>query len=115
MASAIDRGDMERVAETIEAERTRQRYRMTAIDQPLAEAAFAFGEMVEMDTRGILIEPRRDHVFGVFNRDADDMIDLLAGLVVAEAMRAAGQYVVIVRGMDDRATAADVGWIHAFG
>ena len=57
---------------------------MAAIDQPLAEPAFAFGEMIEVDARGVLIKPRRHHVLGVLDRDAGDVIDLLAGLVVAE-------------------------------
>src|SRR5471030_1880795 len=106
---------MECIAETIEAERARQRNGMTAIDQAFPEAAFAFGEVIEMDARGILIEPRRDHVFGIFDRDTDDVIDLLAGLVVGKAVRAAGQHSVVSRGMDNRATAADIGRVYGLG
>ena len=40
---------------------------MAAIDQALAEAALGFGELVEMDPRGVVIEPRRHHVLGFFD------------------------------------------------
>ena len=60
---------------------------MAAIDQPAAEAALALGELVEVHARGVLIEPRRDLVLGFLDRHAVDMVDLLADLVVAEAMR----------------------------
>jgi len=36
-----------------------------AIDQPAAEAALGLDELVEMDARGVLIEPRRDLVLGL--------------------------------------------------
>ena len=64
---------------------------MAAIDQPAAEAAFAFDVLVEVDARSILIEAGRDHVLRLFDGDAVDMIDALADLIVAVEVRAAGQ------------------------
>ena len=82
--AAIDGGDMKGIGEAVERQRARQRNDMAAIDQPPAEAALLGGEQIEMDARGVLIEPRRDHVLGFFDGHAVDMIDLLADLVVAE-------------------------------
>ena len=110
---AIDRRHVERIAEPVERERARQRDGVAAIDQPVAEAAFALGEVVEMNARGVLIKPRRDHVLGVLDRDAVDVIDLLARLVVAEAVRAAGQHGVVGRRIDRRAGGAELGGLHA--
>ena len=60
MPSAVDRRYMERVTKPVEAERAGQRNGVAAINQPVAETAFAFCEMVEMDARGILIKSRCD-------------------------------------------------------
>ena len=98
--AAIDRGHVERVGKAVKRERARQRNDVAAIDQPAAEAAFALGELVEMDARGVLVEPCRDHVLGFLHGDAVDVVDFFPDLVVAEAVRAAGQRVVIGRGID---------------
>src|SRR5450759_3241231 len=106
---------MERVAEPVEAERTRQRNGVAAIDQAAAEAALALAELVEMHARGVLIKPRRDLMLGFLHRDAVDMIDFLARFVIAEAMRTAGQHRVIDRSIDRRAGGAELRDIHALG
>ena len=78
-----------------------------AVDQPAAEAALRRGELVEMDARGVLIEPRRDLVLGLLDGDAVDVVDLLADRVVAEAVRAAGEREVVGLDVDRRTGAAE--------
>ena len=78
----------------------------------MAEAAFALGEMIEVDARGVLIKPRCDHVLGVFHRDADKVVDLLAGLVVAKAVRTAGEHSVVRGGVELRTGFAERGDRH---
>src|SRR6266704_1598815 len=85
MPAAIDRSDMKGIGEAIERQRARQRNDMPAVDQPPAEAALALDELVEMNARGVLIEPRRDLVLGFLDRHAVDMIDSLADFIIAEA------------------------------
>ena len=68
-----------------------------------------------MDARGVLIEPRRDHVLGFFHRDAVDVVDLFAGLVVAEAMRAAGEHGVVIGVVEIGQAAPSCAELDAFG
>ena len=87
---------------------------MAAIDQAAAEAALAFGELVEMNARGVLVKPCRGHMLGFLDGDAVDVVDALAHFVVAEAMRTAGQHRVIGGRIDDRAGIAEIGRLDAF-
>ena len=80
---------------------------MAAVNQPFAEAAFAFGEVIEVNARRVLIKPRRDHVLGVFDGNADNVVDFFTLGVVAVAMRTAGQFGVVEVVLDDRATVAE--------
>ena len=48
-----------------------------------------------MHLRGVLVEPGREHVLGLLDRHAVDMVDLLAGRIVAEAMRRAGEREIV--------------------
>ena len=50
-----------------------------------------------MHSRRILVEPGREHVVGVLERHAADVIDALAGLVVLPAMRRARRDIVVGR------------------
>ena len=68
---------------------------MAAIDEPAAEAAFAFGMLVEMHARGVLEEARGELVLGLLDGLAVDMVDLLADLVVAPALGRAGERIVV--------------------
>src|SRR5689334_23578981 len=95
MAAAIDRGDLKCVGEPVERQRPRQRNDVPAIDQPPPEPSFALDELIEMNARGVLIEPGRNLMLGFLDRDAVDMIDSLADVVVAETVRAAGERKVI--------------------
>ncbi len=63
---------------------------MPAIDQAAAEAALAFRILIEMNLRGILIEPRRHHVFGFLDGDAVDMVDAFALFIIIPEMGRAG-------------------------
>ncbi len=56
-----------------------------------------------MDARGVLVKPRRDLMLGFFDRIAVDVIDLLADLVVAEAIGAAGKREIVSRDIERRA------------
>ena len=95
MAAAVDGRNAKPVGEAVERQRPRQRNHMPAIGQAPAEARVLAGMGVEMDARGVLVEPRREHVVGVLERDAAHMVDALAGLVVVPAMRRAGRLVVV--------------------
>ena len=53
---------------------------MPAVDQPLAEAALRRRERVEVDARGVLVEPGRGLMFGFLDCDPDHVIDTLADL-----------------------------------
>src|SRR6202041_2423788 len=106
MAAAIDGGDMKGIGQAIEGEATRQLNDMAAIDQPPAEPAFTFDKLIEMDARGILIEPGRHHMLGLFDGDAVDMVDALANLIIAEAINAAGQCCVVSGNVDRRGSFA---------
>ena len=48
---------------------------MSAVDQPPPESSLAFDELIEMNTRRVLIKPGRDLMLGFLDRDAVDMID----------------------------------------
>src|SRR3954469_2492293 len=73
---------------------------MSAIDQASREAAFRFRELIEMDSRRILIEPRRHLVLGFFDRDAVDMVDFFTDLVVGKAIVAASKSEVVSLDVD---------------
>src|ERR1700690_557032 len=68
---------------------------MATVDQPPPEAALLGAELVEMDARGVLIEPRRDLMLGLFDRVAVDMVDLLANRVVTKTIGAAGKREIV--------------------
>ena len=55
-----------------------------------------------MDARGVLVEPRREHVVGLFERDAAHMVDALARLVILPAMRRAGRDIVVAAKLQPR-------------
>src|SRR4051812_9993828 len=50
-AAAVDGGDVKRVGETIERDRTRQGNDVAAVDQPASEAALRRRELIEVDAR----------------------------------------------------------------
>ena len=84
MPAPVDRRDMEGVGEAVETERASERNHMPAIDETPAEAPLPLAELVEMHLGGVLIEPGRGLVLGLFDSDAVDMIDPLAGAIVLE-------------------------------
>ena len=84
MPAAVDRRDMEGVGEAVETQGARERDHVPAVDEPPAEASLALAELVEMHLGGVLIEPGRRLVLGLFDGDAVDMIDPFAGSVVLE-------------------------------
>src|ERR1700722_3360843 len=59
---------------------------MPAIDEPPPEAPLPFAELVEMHLGGVLIEPGRRLVFGLFDGHTVDMIDPFASAIVLETM-----------------------------
>src|SRR5712672_1715611 len=98
---------MKSVGEPIEGQRPRERNHMAAINQPAAEAALALGELLEVKASGVLIEPGRDLVFGLLDRHAVAMIDLLAGLIVGIAPCASGERIIVSLGLQLRHGAAE--------
>src|SRR5262245_29075524 len=91
---------MKGVAQAIEGQCARKRNGVSAIDKTPTESSAAFGELVEMDARGVLIKTRRDLVFGFFDGDAVNVVDFLTNFVVAEATHAPRQDIVVGRGID---------------
>jgi hypothetical protein len=75
---------MEGVGEAIEAQGASKRNHMPAIDEAAPEAPLPLAELVEMHLGGVLVEPGRRLVLGLFYGDAIDMIDPLAGGIVLE-------------------------------
>src|SRR5277367_6936939 len=65
MPPAVDRRDMERIGEAVEAERARERDDVAAVDQPPPEPALRLAELVEMHLGGVLIETGRDLMLGL--------------------------------------------------
>ena len=57
---------------------------MATVDQAAAKAALAFIELVEVNARCVLIETRGDLVLGFLDRNAVDVIDLLADMIIAK-------------------------------
>src|SRR4051794_15426262 len=96
MAPSVDRRNVERVRETVERQRAGERNHMAAIDQPPAETVLAHRELIEVDTRGVLIKPRRHLVLGFLHCDAIHMIDLFADVIIAEAVWRARKRKVIM-------------------
>src|SRR5262245_40314187 len=80
---------------------------MAAIDQTTAEPALRLGELVEMNARGVLIEPGRELMLRLLDRDAVDVVDLLADRIVAPARPAAGERGVVGLDVDDRTGAPE--------
>src|SRR6185437_3022453 len=103
MPSSVDCCYVECIAETVERQRARQRNCVSAINKPAAEAAFAFGKQVKMNTRGVLIKTRCNLMFGFLDGDTIDMVDSVTGPVGAESVMAARQFGVI-GGVIDRRT-----------
>src|SRR4029453_9172197 len=97
---AVDRRNVKGITQAIEGQRARKRNGVPAIDKTSTESPAAFGELVEMDARGVLIEARRDLVFGFFDGHPVNVVDFFTNLVVAEAMHAPRQHIVIGRGID---------------
>jgi hypothetical protein len=88
MAAAVERDDHLRIRQPVERQRARQADDMPAIDQP--PAILARGG-VEMHLGGVLPEPGGQHVLGLLDGHAVDMVDHLAHRVVAPAVRLSGQ------------------------
>src|SRR5215469_5752006 len=86
MPPAVDRRNVKRIGEPVERERAGERDHVAAVDQAAAEAALRRRMLVEMDARGVLIEPRCDLMLGLFHGYAVDVVDLLADGIVAEAI-----------------------------
>ena len=109
MPAAVDRRDMEGVGEAVEAERAGERDHMPAVDEPPAEAPLPLAELVEMHFRGVLVEPGRRLVLGLFDGDAVDMIDPFAGAIVLEPMRRSAELPVERGAVDRRTGCAEIG------
>ena len=70
MASAVDGGDVKGVGEAVERDGAGERDDMSAVDQPAFEAALRRRKLIKVDARGVLTEPGRGLVFGLFDGDA---------------------------------------------
>src|SRR5262249_6486856 len=78
------------------------------------EPALRRRKLVEMDVRGVLIEPGCDLVLGLFHGYAVDMVDLLADGIVAEAITTAGKREVVGSDVDARTGIAERARDHRF-
>src|SRR5690606_29707954 len=81
-----------------------------AIDKPSAEAAGAFGVLVEMHSGSVLVEPRRELMLGLLDGHAVDVVDALAHFVIRPQERRAGKRrVEIAPGKSGQVVAERVG------
>src|SRR5205085_12094111 len=81
VAPAVDRRDVERVGEAVEGERAGERDHVPAVDQPLAEAALRFGELVEVHARRILVEPGGERMLGLRSEEHTSELQSQSNLV----------------------------------
>ena len=79
-----------------------------AIDEPTPNTVLALGGLIEVDAGRVLVEPRGNLVLGFLDRDPVDVVDLVACLIVTEAMRAARKRRVVGRDLDFRARHAEL-------
>src|SRR5262249_60736203 len=75
MPPAVYRRNVEGIGEPVEGERAGERDHVAAVDQAAAEPALRRRILVEMDARGVLIEPGCDLVLGLFHGYAVDVVD----------------------------------------
>ena len=92
MRAAVDRTDVQDVAEAVERQRPRDAQHVTAVHQRPAEAARARQLRVEVHARRILVEARREAVLGLVDGHAGDVIDALADLVAVVAVHRAREH-----------------------
>src|SRR5919106_5196431 len=85
---------------------------MAAVDEAASEPSLGLGKLVEMDPRGVLIEPRRKLVLRFLHGDAIDVIDPLADRVIVEAVAAAGANEIVSGDIDARAGVPEHAWHH---
>ena len=67
MPAPVDRRDMEGVGEAVKAQGASERDHMPAIDEAAPKAPQPLAELVEMHLGGVLIEPGRRLVLGLFD------------------------------------------------
>ena len=115
VAAAVDGGDVEGIAETVERQRAGQRNDDATVDDALAETALGLGMLVEMHLGGVLIKTRGELVLGLLDGHAVDMVNFLANLVVAPAIGGAGKIEIIAARLDHGHSGAEAGWIDAIG
>ena len=93
MGARVQRHDHLRIGQPVERQRARKADDMAAIDQ--AAAILAVGG-VKMHFGGVLPQTGGEHMLGLFNRDAIDMVDLFADCVVAPTVRFTRQGEIVV-------------------
>jgi hypothetical protein len=69
---------------------------VAAIDDPTPEPPLGLDVLVEVDLGGVVVEPGREHVLGLLDRHAVDVVDPLADLVVVPQIGAAAEGRVVV-------------------
>src|SRR4029079_2597229 len=95
-----DRCRVELFGDAVEGQCASKRNGVPAIDEPTPKTALALGKLIEMDAGRVLIETGGNLGLGFLGRDPVDMVDLVAGLIVAEAIRAARKRRVVGRSTD---------------
>ena len=90
VAAAVDRQDVQAVAEPVERQRPGQRDHHAAIDDAGAESALALGVVVEMDPGAVVVEAGGAAVLALHHAHAVDMVDPLADHIVLEEVGRAG-------------------------
>src|SRR5690606_35567597 len=106
-SASVDSGDVVCIGQAVERQCPRQRNYDAAVDETAAEAAGAFGMLVEMDPRRVLVEPCRNLVLGFLDRDSIHVVDALAHLVVCPKERRAGEDCVVVGSRQLRQSATE--------
>ena len=100
VAPGIDGGDMEGVGEAVERQRARQGDDMAAIDKAAAEAVGGLFILVEMNLGGVLVKAGGEHVLGLLDGHAIDMVDALAGGIVVPQVARTRRPGVVAAGVE---------------
>ena len=115
MARAVQPENVEGVGQAIEAQAARDRDDVAAVDEPPPEPALAFDMLIEMHPRRVLEQAGGELVLGLLYGLPVDMVDLVAGRVIAPPFGRAGQHIVVAAHVERRQGRAEGRGIDAGG
>src|ERR1700730_3963065 len=94
---------MEGVSKAVEGQCPGERNDMPTVDEPALVAALFGDELVKMNARRVLVEPRGDLMLGFLNGHTLEMVDPFSRLVVVKEVPTTSELEVVGRQIDHRA------------